>query len=401
MSKINFTAQNVKTLEPGVWWDTSGKSPRGFLVHVTPNKARAYRLNYRNANGVERRLTIGDVGTWKLSEARAEAARLRVEIDKGADPLGEARQRRGAPTVRQLVERYMAEVMPQRAPRTQSDYRDLINRFILPALADKKVDAVTRDEIEQLHRSMTAKVRANRTLSVIKLIFEHAIRWGWRSEDSNPARRIAPNPEAPCERYLTEEELERLLTALDHYRAKPEPHWSNSADMITLLLLTGARRGEVVGARWGQFDLEAGTWTKPRVMTKQCKLHRAPLSAEALALMRRRHDADHQPSPVVPLRRDDRIFGNDTVVQQLENDWRVIRGRAQLDDVRLHDLRHSYASFLASSGLSLPIIGALLGHSRAETTQRYAHLCDAPLRAATGLVGEKIAGKAETSGQQG
>lgn len=248
-----------------------------------------------------------------------------------------------------------------------------------------KVAAVERDDVERLHRKITAEGktrRANAVLGTVHTLFEQAIKWKMRAD--NPAKRIERNPEHNRERYLSAAELERLLAALDHWQQrKPD-----SCDVIRLALLTGARRGEVIGMEWSQLDLDAaGVWSKPFQTTKQRKPHRVPLSPEAIDLLRRR-----RASRVV--RFDDRVFGDrDIVVSRVERDWREIRAAAGLEDVRLHDLRHSFASVLVSQGLSLPIICALLGHSRPSTTNRYAHLADAPLREAAAIVGKLVGGR--------
>jgi integrase len=159
-------------------------------------------------------------------------------------------------------------------------------------------------------------------------------------------------------------ELGRLTVAL------AELEDQDAANAIRLLLLTGARRGEVLAARWADFDLGTGVWVKPPSSTKQAKLHRVPLSAAAVALLR-----------TFPLG-DARLFPT-LSGRSLTRTWEILRKAADISDVRLHDLRHTYASVLASAGLSLPVIGALLGHATPTTTARYAHLFDDPLRAAT------------------
>ena len=149
-----------------------------------------------------------------------------------------------------------------------------------------------------------------------------------------------------------------------------------SANAIRFLLLTGARRGEVLQAEWGQFDLSSGVWTKPSAHTKQKREHRVPLSEAAIELLEKiRRETNGQ--FVFPGRKPG------AALAELKRSWQTIRRRANLENVRLHDLRHTYASILASSGMSLPIIGALLGHTQTSTTERYSHLQDDPLREAT------------------
>ena len=385
-----LTDRLAKTLAAGIYWDAHRDAPRGFLLQVTPAGARAYRLNYRRqVDGRERRKTIGDVSAWPVADARKEAAKLRRYIDTGGDPLGDEEQRRAEPAVTELVARFIAEALPSRAPRTQDEYRVMLERYLLPAIGKHKVAAVERRDIEKLHSRITAtgkKRRANAVLTIAHVLFEQAIAWKMRGEHTNPAARIKRNAEHHRERYLTGEELDRLIATLDRWQAK-EP---DSVDMIRLLLLTGARRGEAVGMLWSDVDLDAGIWTKQPETTKQRKLHRVPLSVEAVELLRRRSAAREQ-DRIVPLRKDDRVFrGRGAIAFRLERHWVQIRAAAGLEDVRLHDLRHSFASFLVGQGLSLPIIGAMLGHAAPATTSRYAHLADAPLREAAAIVGKII-----------
>jgi integrase len=258
----------------------------------------------------------------------------------------------------------------------------------VPKLGRLRVAAVRRTEIEALHRDMTktTPVRANRALSLLTKMFNLAI--GWEIRTDNPCKGVERNPEHKRERYLTPAELERLMAALT---AHPN---QTSANVIRLLLLTGARRGEVQRATWDQFDLQSGVWVKPAATTKQNKLHRIPLSAPARQLLAEMH-ATANGSALFPGQ------GGNAYRVDMKRFWVSVCRSAAVTGVRMHDLRHSYASYLASSGLSLPVIGALLGHTQAATTQRYAHLLDDPLRAATERVGAIVtgAGKAASGGE--
>ncbi len=191
----------------------------------------------------------------------------------------------------------------------------------------------------------------------------------------NPAIGVERYPEEQRERYLSRAELVRLTEALGKC-VDQQP-----ANVIRMLLLTGARRGEVEEMEWEHLDLEEGVWTKPSTHTKQKKLHRVPLNTPARDLLSK--IKAHRPSEryVFP----GRLSGKP--LRDLHRAWKAICKEAKIEDLRMHDLRHSYASFLASAGLSLPVIGALLGHARPSTTARYAHLFDDPLREATERVG--------------
>jgi integrase len=374
---IRITDKLVKDLSPpakgnAITYDTEVK---GFGVRVTAAGARSFVLNYR-ANGVERRMTIGSYPDWSVMAAREQAKSLKRGIDLGGDPMGERHEDRVAPTVQDLWERYEAEHLPRKAPRAQADDRSMFRTYILPALGRMKVKDVRPADVDMLHRSISDhhKVRANRVTEVLRKAFTLAVRWEWRPD--NPCRGVARNPEDRRHRYLANDEIARLWAAL---AAHPE---QTSADAIKLMLLTGARRGEVLGAMWIMFDLDQGIWTKPAAHTKQRKEHRVPLSAQAIDLLRKLRTAAHSPY-VFP--------GKDgKPLTDVKRSWASICKTGGLEGVRLHDLRHTYASLLASAGMSLPIIGALLGHTQPQTTARYAHLMDHPLRTAADHVGTVV-----------
>jgi integrase len=308
---------------------------------------------------------------------------------------------RDAPSVAELCDRFEREYLPKRRPSTQRDYTGILNTYVRPKLGKIKVADLAHSDIDTLHREISkrAPYRANRTVAVISRMMNLAITWGWRAD--NAARGIERAPEHKRERFLSPAEVVRLAGVL---RGHPE---RTSANAILLLLLTGARKSEVLGARWDQFDLDRGVWTKPSAHTKQNKEHRVPLSRPALSLLNEiKHEVDCKATQESG--RDERenspnfdlVFPGkgDRPLAEIKRIWSSICKSADLQELRIHDLRHTYASILASSGLSLPIIGALLGHTQAATTQRYAHLIDDALREATERVGTIIA---DTTGDVG
>lgn len=383
----------------------------GFGVRVTSAAARAFVLNYR-AGGRERRITIGSFPDWTVAAAREHARSLRRRIDVGEDPMGERHEDRAALTINGLADRFEAEHLAKRRPATQTDYRSILKLHIRPKLGPIKVAELRHADVERLHRDVakTAPYRANRSVAVLSKMLTLAIKWDICRD--NPARGIERAPEQKRERFLTPAEIARLGVAL---AAHPE---RTSCNAIRLLLLTGARRGEMLSATWSQFDLAKGVWTKPSAATKQAKEHRVPLSAPALAILSAmRAEADASCSYVFPGQAMD-ADGGAQPLTDVKKAWLAVCIEAGLAErvprrtatgrsvkgadgqpaaewqatARLHDLRHSYASILASSGLSLPIIGALLGHTQAATTARYAHLLDDPLRAATERAGAIVMG---------
>jgi integrase len=352
----------------------------GFGARITATGARAFILNYRvKATGLERRYTIGSFPDWSVSAAREEAKRLKRQVDSGGDPMGELKASRDAPTVSDLCARFEAEHVERLRHRSQAQYRGTINNDIKPPLGNLKVTAVDFEHIERLHRRIgqRAPIQANRTIAVLSKMFALAVKWRMRTD--NPCKGVGRNREDPRKRYLKPEELERLTTALAEH---PD---QQGANIFRLLLLTGARRSEVLSSKWEQFDLEEGVWTKPATSTKQNTEHRIPLSAPARHLLARLHRDDTPWLFPGRSRQQHRI--------NIDQSWSLLCKAAGITGLRIHDLRHSYASTLAGAGFSLPTIGALLGHSQPKTTARYAHLFDDPLRKATERAGAILAPK--------
>jgi integrase len=391
-------------------WDGEVK---GFALRVTPGGAKAFVLDYR-AEGRQRRMTLGQYPDWSVQAARKTAKELKREVDHGRDPMGDRRAERIAPTMQELWRRYELEHLPRKATRSQVDERIMWEKIILPRFGKMKVAAITADDIDSLHHDITTvrrtPIRANRTVEVLRKAFNLAMRWNWRED--NPASGVRKNPEEKRNRYLNRNEIAVLARAVQDHDE------SATANAIKLLMLTGARRGEVLGATWDMFDLENGVWTKPSAHTKQRRLHRVPLNSPALRLLKemKQHatqKAQERRTPIHPF-----LFpGLDgKPLTDIKRSWLSICRKAGLAErfekrgrdgkplktkdgepimhwrttVRVHDLRHSFASILVSAGASLPLIGQMLGHTQPATTARYAHLFDDPLRQAAETVGTFI-----------
>jgi integrase len=368
---------------------------RGFAVCIYRSGSRAFTLDYRYA-GRQRRMTFARWPEWGVTAARARAKELRREIDAGGDPLATRGALREAPRVDDLIQRYVEVHLPHLAALNAADQRAMMVKFIGPAWGKMLVTDVSSYDVELLlskiaeGRARPAKkkpnnrarklqgakptpVRANRVGEVIRKMFAYAVKWGWR--DDNPAMGFRRRMETPRERYLSQDEIARLAAALD--MAEDD----RASGIIRLCMLTGARVGEVRQARFEDFNLEHLSWTKPATITKQRRVHRVPISDEAAAIVRQRCLAVVKRSPW--------LFPGDTPgqpVQEIRRFWARIQKEVGIEDVRIHDLRHTFASLLVSGGASLEMIGKLLGHSQIQTTQRYAHLMDSPLRAGVGAV---------------
>jgi integrase len=380
-----LTDKIVRTLQPPTCSNriTYDSEVAGFGVRVTAGGAVAFVLNYRRkADGLERRYTIGAFPDWSVTTARKQAKTLKRHIDSGGDPIGEIRATREAPTVADLCARVAEEHMSKKSRGWRTDFASIVRDDVVPALGHMKVAAVEFEHIERLHRDVSkrAPVRANRMHGMLTKAFALAIKWKLRAD--NPCRGVERNQEYRRQRYLTADELVRFTEALKQDADQ------QTADIFRLLLLTGARRGEVLGATWNQFDLRAGAWTKPAPTTKQKREHRIPLSAPARQLLARLHAHRADSIWLFPGRGGQHRM-------DLKYPWVRICRAAGISGLRIHDLRHSYASTLAGDGFSLPIIGALLGHASPTTTARYAHLVDDPLRRATERAGAILAPKTD------
>ncbi len=333
--------------------------------------AVSYFLKYSTDRGRQRFLTIGNSRAgWKAATARKEALKLRGLIASGHDP---AVDRKGAArsTVADLWaefdEKHVSRLLK---PSTRSLYRTLARLHVLPALGKHRIRDVTRRDMEALQDRLKDRPRqANHVLAVASSMFTFAEDQGWRERGSNPCAGIKRYKERRRERYLSVAELQQLGKALKAFEQEGGNVYVAAA--IRLLLFTGARLSEILTLQWAHVDLERGALFLPDSKPGQKAIH---LGGPAIALLRDLPRIKEN-AYVLPGNKEGRPLVN------LQKPWRKIRTVAGLDDVRLHDLRHSYASVAASRGASLPMIGALLGHGQAATTQRYAHLAADPLKA--------------------
>ena len=388
----------IKALKPprrgsALIWDSevTGFALRVFApTKAHPGGARTFLLSYW-LNGTEHRYRIGSWPDWSVAAARAEAKEIRQRVDRGEDPASDRRERREAPTLAELAERYRREHLPRKSEQSQHDDGVMIRHILKYIGADRRVADIHHGDIVALHRAITDSghpVLANRTVACASRMFSLSLKpmagedKPWRDQaQGNPCKGIERNPEQAKERFLSPAEIAQVVEALDAYGR------TAAADCVRLIMLTGCRPGEAILATWSQFDAQPGFWIKPSSHTKQRKEHRLPLSAAALQLIA---DIRARRREVVP---GEYVFPGQRPgqpLQQLRTCWDAVCKHANLTNVRIYDLRHTFAATGAGGGLSLPIIGRLLGHTQPRTTQRYSHLADDPLREAADRIASAI-----------
>lgn len=384
-----LTVKSVNAAKPQskdvVVWDD--ELP-GFGLRIKPSGIKSFILQYRNSHRQSRRMTIGRYGVLAPEEARKIAKRHLGTVADGKDPVAVKKAVQEAPTVADLAGRYIEE--HAKPKKKESSVRmDQINLriHVLPAIGNKKLAAVTRGDIAKVHFNMRQTPgAANRVLALISKMMNLAEKWDLRPDGSNPCRHVEKYPERKLERFLSEDELNRLGAVLSEAEVTGTETPSTVA-AIRLLIFTGARTGEILNLRWENINFERGLILIGEHKTSRDASTAAkaiPLNAPALEVLQgigRRDGCDW----VISGRN-----GNKPLVN-LRKPWTRIRKAAGIEDVRLHDLRHSFASFGAGGGLSLHMIGALLGHSQPGTTARYAHLAADPVKQASEMIGSRIA----------
>ena len=377
-----ITKRTVDALAPGererVVWDDDLK---GFGVRVHPTGRKVYIVKTR-WRGRAVKVTIGPHGAVTPAEARVRAAEIVSDARAGKDPAARNGADAKAPTMRELGRRFLDEYVPAHCkPSTAAEYRRSVELFIDPRIGGQRVPDIQRSDIAALHHDMRATpYQANRTLGVLSKMFNLAELWELRPDGSNPCRHIKRFREEKRERFLSDAEYRRLGETLKRIE-RDGSETPSAIAAIRLLMLTGCRLSEIQTLRWAHVDLEAGELRLPDTKTGAKVVH---LGDPAIAVLRGLPRNDDNPWVITGRKPGSHLT-------DLQHPWRRIRARAGLNDVRLHDLRHSFASGGLLVGEGLPMIGKLLGHTQVQTTARYAHLANDPLKAAANRIASRIA----------
>ncbi len=377
---MRLTKATVETLEtrPTKWvaWDDK---VRGLGVAVYPSGDKSWVLDYRTKDKKQRRQTIGRADVLHPDTARQMAREVLVAVAKGSDPLAEQRIRVAEPTISDLEAAFTPEHNKKVKGSTQAGNKSLWNAHILPRLGKKKVKEVTEGDIARLLDQLEEiPTTANRCIRLLSKAYNHARRragaWEWPAIASNPCRGAELYPENKVERYLDPEELKRFMAALDAWPVTPTQR--RFAAMLRLLLTTGCRRGEIATARWSMVDFDEALLVLPDSKTGAKEVHLPP---DAIVVLRELYRT----------KSSEWVIEGDTAetpISGFSKLWTSFLAHAQIKGLRIHDLRHNFASFAVDAKLSLPEIGGLMGHKSPQTTARYAHLKRDTGRAASAAV---------------
>jgi integrase len=377
MPKI--TKRTVDALKPKererVVWDDDLK---GFGVRIHPSGRKVFIVKTRHRGRVIK-MTIGPCTAVSTTYARVRAAEIITDARAGKHPSG---RRSGAPTMRDLGKRFLKEYVPDHCKAsTAEEYRRSIELFIDPRIGKLRVPDVQRSDIAALHHNMRdTPYQANRTLGVLSKMMNLAELWEIRPDGSNPCRHVKRFKEEKRERFLSDEEYQRLGAALKEIEQE-RSETAAAIAAVRLLMLTGCRLSEIQKLKWEHVELDAGELRLPDTKTGAKVVH---LGEPAIAVLRGIGRQKDNPWVIAGRKPGSHLT-------DLQHPWRRIRERAGLNDVRIHDLRHSFASGGLLVGEGLPMIGKLLGHTQVQTTARYAHLANDPVKSAANRIASRIA----------
>ncbi|WP_426037013.1 tyrosine-type recombinase/integrase [Cypionkella sp. TWP1-2-1b2] len=376
-----LTKRTIDAIEPQATefflWD---EGIPGFGLRVMPSGRKSFVVQFR-AGRRARRMSLGPSTVLTCDQARTRAITIIAAVKNGEDPAADRAAKRNAATVSDLADRFDKEHISVRLKAsTAKEYRSNLKRFILPALGRLAVPEITRADVAKFHHDLRhIPYQANRCLEVVSKMFVLAEMWGLRPDGSNPRKHIRKYPEEKRERFLSAAELRRIGEVLREMESE-RIELSSAILAARLLILTGCRLGEIMTLKWDYVDFDERALRLPDSKTGKKVVHVGAPAVEYLQSA-------------------ERIDGNPWVItgtlpgkplSDLQPFWQRVRARAGVKDVRIHDLRHTFASTAVASGQGLPMIGKLLGHTQVQTTARYAHLAADPVRSAANSVATSL-----------
>ncbi len=376
-SKIDST---VPTHKEQFVWD---QSISGFGLKISPSGRKTFLLVYRmgGRDTPTRRYTLGTYGSITPDMARKEAIRLRGLIASGTDPMELRAQAKTQLSFGEFAKKYLKEhaCLHKKPSSLREDQRNL-NKHLLPILDNKPLEIIVRADIAKIHQGLRdSPIAANRCLSLLTTMFNLSERWGYRPDNTNPCRHITRFKENKRQRFLSSEELARLGQVLSKAE-QANTHSPFVLALFRLLILTGARLGEILFLKWDQVNLKERCLHLSDSKTGPKTIH---LNAPSLTVLDGLPRMEGNPFVCAGKRQGKGLVG-------VHHSWYGLRKTAGLSDVRIHDLRHSFASVGVSSGTSLYVIGSLLGHTLPATTARYAHLHTNPQQVASEDIAQQI-----------
>jgi integrase len=369
-------AAEVRSSEYFVWDDEL----LGFGLRVFPSGRKGYIVQYRTGRR-SRRISLGPSAVLACEQARNRAMTIVAAARNGEDPAAKRDTDRKAIAITELADRFDKEHIALRVKEsTAREYRRNLKRFILPALGRFRVNEVTRADVAKFHHDLRhIPYQANRCLEIISKMFSLAEMWGLRPDGSNPRKHVKKYAEEKRERFLSPAELNRVGEVLREMESEGVELASGIA-AARLLILTGCRLSEIMTLQWEHVDISGKALRLPDSKTGAKVVH---LGQPAIEVLRKIAWIEKNPWVIVGTKPGARLT-------DLQPFWQRVRARAGLKDVRIHDLRHTFASIAVASGQGLPMIGKLLGHTQVQTTARYAHLAADPVKVAADNVAAEI-----------
>ena len=376
-----LTKRIIDATEPQVTefflWD---ENIPGFGLRVMPSGRKSFVVQYR-AGRRPRRMSLGPSTVLTCDQARTRAITIIAAVKNGEDPASVRAANRNAATVSDLAERFDKEHIAVRLKAsTAKEYRGNLRRFILPALGRLAVPEITRADVAKFHHDLRhIPYQANRCLEVVSKMFVLAEMWGLRPDGSNPRKHIRKYPEEKRERFLSAAELRRIGDVLREMEIEGI-ELPSAILAARMLILTGCRLGEIMTLKWEYVDFDEHALRLPDSKSGKKTVHLGTPAVECLQTAQRIHGNPWVITGTLPGKS----------LSDMQPFWQRTRARAGLKDVRIHDLRHTFASTAVASGQGLPMIGKLLGHTQVQTTARYAHLAADPVRCAADSVATSL-----------